>query len=384
MWILYQREFFFKHLKSACVRYQHSYPKDHLKVLRAAYLVEGKFASESQLAEDLAKNVVYNDPTKDRSGLIALNKQAGVGLKSIPEEGTIGIEDALPTLAEILKVRKLIVVKSVQKYSSGIVLLSSKDQGKIQVDRSLNRSRLRMSFRETYFALTNGFPRKNSINEVVDMQMERIRDLKSPLTNEPLQEPVINRILFSRSMLNKKKNDICRVGVDVKVISKSQNGHCSLLRIEPFVTQWNFVRVYCADLLSPVIGDHLFSYRAKMLMGKMIRVSPQHSPDPNAKQQNLPLWLLNQIGLRQGQEHELPLHLHLGRMYLPGYFGANKNLIIHARPRPYFQGTAEMLGIEIPDDLAEDNEERQYILVRRLNKQSSSKPEVNIIESSQF
>ena len=83
-----------------------------------------------------------------------------------------------------------------------------------------------------------------------------------------------------------------------------------------------------------------------MLMGKMVKVDYTLLPDANSNLQNLPKTLLSKLGLHQYEEHLLPLHLHLGRVRLPDFFGYQKDLVIHAPPRPFFLGTAEMLNID--------------------------------------
>ena len=79
-------------------------------------------------------------------------------------------------------------------------------------------------------------------------------------------------------------------------------------------------------------------------MNKKIRVKTSHAPDSNASPNHLPEWLLKKLGLKPEEEGILPLHLHLGRIYLPGYFGEKNDLCITSAPRPYFMGTAELLG----------------------------------------
>ena len=88
---------------------------EKLKLLKSLYMEEGKFSSPSDLANVLFQNVVYYPPKKigeecsmgspkkarDNSGLLVVNKPAGVPLKTT-SEGQIGLNDALPTLAEML------------------------------------------------------------------------------------------------------------------------------------------------------------------------------------------------------------------------------------------------------------------------------------------
>ena len=78
--------------------------KDKLKTLRQAYGSEGKYQSSSELATHLAKNVLYFEP-KDKSGVIIVNKPAGVPLKTYKDD--IGLEDAMPELSQILGVEKI-------------------------------------------------------------------------------------------------------------------------------------------------------------------------------------------------------------------------------------------------------------------------------------
>ena len=87
-----------------------------------------------------------------------------------------------------------------------------------------------------------------------------------------------------------------------------------------------------------------YSYRVKNFMNKKIRVKASHAPDSNASPNHLPERLLKKLGLKPEEEGILPLHLHLGRIYLPGYFGEKNDLCITSAPRPYFMGTAELLG----------------------------------------
>ena len=89
---------------------------EKLKLLKSLYMSEGRFSSPSDLANVLFQNVVYYAPKKigeecsmgrpinghrDNSGLLVVNKPAGVPLKTTGE-GHIGLIDALPTLAEML------------------------------------------------------------------------------------------------------------------------------------------------------------------------------------------------------------------------------------------------------------------------------------------
>ena len=337
--------------------------KSKLKTLKEAYLSEGKYQSISELAKHLSHQIVYYEPKKDKSGVIIVNKPAGVPLKST-QDGFLGLTDAMPDLADILGLKRISVVKTVQRFASGCVLLASEESGENKLKKCLNRARYQSILHETFYALTHGLPRKDSTDEVVDIKLVNIRDDKI-LDNKPRMEPVIERFLSSKTALKSKETNISRLSVQSEVMSKSSNGRASLFRIEPTSTRQNFVSVYCADMLSPILGDEFYSYRAKPILGKMIKVSPQMSPDSNARVEILPDWFLKSLGLNSAQEHLIPLHLHLGRICLPGFNGKGKDLIVHAPFRPYFLGTADCLGIKMSEELQNDNEMRQYKLIHR-------------------
>ena len=99
----------------------------------------------------------------------------------------------------------------------------------------------------------------------VDMTWENIRDDKNQLAkNNKRKEPVINRILASKTQFSAKRTtlrkdgELWRYSVNSNVLSKSIDGKSALFSIEPNSTKWNFLTVYAADMLSPVIGDQLY------------------------------------------------------------------------------------------------------------------------------
>jgi 23S rRNA-/tRNA-specific pseudouridylate synthase len=357
--------------------------QEKAKLLQNLYLSEGKFKYRSELASHLASNILYYEPKKESSGLIVVNKPAGVPSKGADQDDptSFGLVDVMPEFAALMNVDKATVVKSVQRYASGCVILSTKEQGINQVKNALSRQSRSCSFGQTFLALTYGVPRKDSNEEVVDYIQENIRDETNNMTGKRMSEPVISRILKSQTSMKKKgEGAFNRVSVTGQVLSKSQDGRAALYRIESSTTNRNFINVYCADMLSPVLGDELFSYRVSTLLGKMVRVSPQRAPDSNAKSQTLPAWFLDRLGLHPGQEGCLPLHLHLSRVHLPSYFGANRNLTINAPLQPYFLGSADGLGIDIPnDDIVNDKELRTFKLVQTKAKKPKTTSECEII-----
>lgn len=77
--------------------------------------------SSEELLESLTSNIVYFDD----SGLVVLNKPHGLGLEKKHEE-RFSLKGALKGLADHLNVQNLEVIKTVPRYYSGCVLLSSR------------------------------------------------------------------------------------------------------------------------------------------------------------------------------------------------------------------------------------------------------------------
>ena len=71
---------------------------------------------------------------------------------------------------------------------------------------------------------------------------------------------------------------ISRVHVHSAVVSRSGRGPAALVSVQPTSTSGHFALVYLADLLSPVLGDEVYGYRAKMIMGVMTRVGHERAP----------------------------------------------------------------------------------------------------------
>lgn len=339
------------------------------KTLKKVYLAEGKYTSSAALAAELAQNVVHYNK-KENTGLVVVNKPAGVPLRSQDDNLQVGLQDAMPSLAEMLGVPKLQVVKSVQRYASGCVLLATDDMAANRIRNCQNKSRHKEFLHQTYFALTHGIPRKKEIYETVDLIPEHIGDQKSQLSKDGrMSEPVIQRILASKTKLRSRDCNISRLSVNAKVISSTAT--VSLFRVEPTQTLKNFIAVYCADMLSPILGDHHYGYRARMLTGKMVKVSPQLAPDLATRQMSLPDWMMSKLGLEKGNEICLPLHLHLGRVHLEDFYRNGQHLTLFAPPRPFFMGTAELLDLDVPlEILREDTDVRNYTIVHRRNRKN--------------
>lgn len=323
------------------------------KALRHLYMNEGKFQCSESLASHLASNVVYFDLKNDKSGLIVVNKPAGLPMRKT-DDSSVGLTDALPLLSSMLGLKlkpdnKLHVIRTTHRHGSGCVLLGYKSRTKNQVERCLNSCRSDHKLAKSYLAITRFAPVfGQELGETVDLIPQRIGDNRQSISGNPYVEPVIKHDqLLSKSQLKTlgQRDEAKRVSVYTKTWARSNGGHASLVEIQPSSFKHNFVLVYLADKLSPIIGDHMYGYRVGQVMGNPVKVSPQLSPDGAAKVQNLPPWFLQKLALETGQEQALPLHLHLARVHLPGYFGGHKDLTIVAKLPQFMDATARALEI---------------------------------------
>ncbi len=114
---------------------------------------------------------------------------------------------------------------------------------------------------------------------------------------------------------------------------------------EDHFSRHNFPAVYLADMLSPMLGDLHYSYRARSLMGHMTKIS--HSNSPYNRQQVLSDWMLLALGLKESETGLLPKHLHLMRVHLPDLLETGKGVTVIAPPPQFFMETLAALEIEV-------------------------------------
>jgi hypothetical protein len=84
--------------------------------------------------------------------------------------------------------------------------------------------------------------------------------------------------LSSNSKRTSRKFDIRRVNVALDILARSSAGNAALVSLHPSAVTNHFVSVYLCDQLSPLLGDHMYSYRVKSMMGTPVKVGHQNSP----------------------------------------------------------------------------------------------------------
>lgn len=72
-----------------------------------------------------------------------------------------------------------------------------------------------------------------------------------------------------------KRGEVIPAHVCAKLVKTGFNGGF-LLEINTSSTAHNFLRIFCADKLSPILGDHLYSSRVLTLRGVPTKIDPTH------------------------------------------------------------------------------------------------------------
>jgi 23S rRNA-/tRNA-specific pseudouridylate synthase len=80
-----------------------------------------------------------------------------------------------------------------------------------------------------------------------------------------------------------KRGDIKPVTVTTTVL-KYGDHKTALVEIQTSSIKWNFLRIYCADLMIPILGDHLYSCRIQSIMGVPTKIDISHAPPGSSDQ----------------------------------------------------------------------------------------------------
>uniref|UniRef100_A0A0P4W657 Uncharacterized protein n=1 Tax=Scylla olivacea TaxID=85551 RepID=A0A0P4W657_SCYOL len=306
--------------------------------------------SSQELAEHLRSTEVYN-----KDGLIALNKPYGIGMiKSDRSEATgphttvetldMGIgppnisamSQVLPLLKEQYAANHLEIVKSTERWSSGLMLLSTSPKLTEKVQKCFRRSKAMSQPAMMYRAITVGLPNPTSVATKVAIKLEYVHNSG--------KVPVIAK---KYSMSAAKASLVKPVLVEHKILKYNKEVDTSLLEIKAQVSKWHFLRVWATHCYSPVLGDHLYSGRVKTLMGRKILISHHNAC---LEPQNLPDILYSKLALPARSSWMVPCHLHLSTISLSQFSKDKSNLVLSAAPPEHFMWTCKQLGLQSSEE----------------------------------
>lgn len=301
----------------------------------------------TEFVDVLEQRIVYND-----NKLIAIDKPWGVAyhkanktlhkpyafesLSLIPGEPKFCLNNALPMLEERLGVEKLQFVKLIDRYSSGIILLSSDDATTEAAHKSLrtNKSEGRMFY--NFVCIAQGFPaiQGDELSEKVRIKLRDIDELAD------YKEPIITPPVY-------KKQDIDNgylARVCIRINSLNRLNSASYLRISTNQLRWNFVRCYVADKAAFIVGDLRFSSNVKRILGEQV-LETTNSFYKNNRIEPLNKEMLYALKVRSNRK--IPVMLHLESISLRKFFG--QDLVISCKLPDHFEFALKQLKLVNPN-----------------------------------
>ncbi|KAG8190725.1 hypothetical protein JTE90_024859 [Oedothorax gibbosus] len=299
--------------------------------------------NQDEFSNYLASTLVYQ-----KGGLIALNKPFGIKslgksdkrtktkpsfiVSPIPE-CNFTIEDSLDSLKSILNVKKLSIVKSAERFTSGIVLLSCDDYTTNAVKKSLNIAKIQKTPALTHWMITLGYP-------VVNFREEKVALKFLEAENEEFKQPIIVTEFSKNEVKNKK---VYPVHVIYRAICVNPTLQTSMVEISSSSVKWHFVRVYASSRIAAILGDAIYSNRMNTFMGMPVKLHIEQASAFGMPpiSEDIAKALYIEKGIKG--HSRIPTMLHLRSIFLPRF--KNEDVTITANLPTHFQWTAEQLKL---------------------------------------
>ena len=315
--------------------------KEKEKKLVACFRKMNVWPSQSALTSHLFSNIVYHEPEKDKHGLVVLNKPHGLPLHP-SEDSLYSLTSSLSSLADMMEVRSLKVIKTVDRWSSGITVLGTHEKTMEAFRKNSNQMKAQRMLASSYLCLVKGHSNMNR-TETVQVKLVDCPHVANPVVGNMHKEPQISRQISSH--FKNLKDPAKRVHVHCSTLSSSSKVDASLVCIEPSSVGHHFIPVYLADSSYPLLGDPLYDYRTRTLLGHKVKLTTAHTE--SKRSQVLPPSMLNLMGLHKGEEWEVPRMVHLHRLHLCDWLGKDTHVTVFAPPPEYFLRTCQTLDIAI-------------------------------------
>ncbi|XP_015112840.1 mitochondrial mRNA pseudouridine synthase RPUSD3 [Diachasma alloeum] len=292
--------------------------------------------TKTGFSESLADSVIYN-----KDGLVAINKPYGISAQTltgdeglvnklpsgIPNEVDYTVKDALPIIARRLGYESLRIIKTPEKFTSGVTLLGASEKIETAVAKSLRIAEGARILSRTFWTVTRDVPRKLEGENRVAMTLERFKG-RRPV-------PII---IDKWSKNARDRGDIKILNVQYKVLSHGTHNLASLVEIKSSTRQWHAVRLFAATvLLAPILGDRIYGSRVQHIMGKKILVNPGVDAAHMPPKLNPDLLTILKIG--KGKDSMIPVHTHHREIYLPSFLQKTNTVVITAPLQPEFLWT---------------------------------------------
>ncbi|XP_013925946.1 PREDICTED: RNA pseudouridylate synthase domain-containing protein 3 isoform X1 [Thamnophis sirtalis] len=291
---------------------------------KISYLKPLKSLEPDSLLKLLKTSIVHADGT-----LVAINKPCGIPISGKPEDLTL--QSVLPQLSQILNLpQDLQVIKAPEKEGSGLVLLSSCPNTTRYLQDFYSQRKKKKHPVATYCAVTTRTPvaTEGEINtglKMVDVDgFDMVVPVASP-SRKSLQAKEVKRTLSYYKVLDSKEG-------------------CALLQLQPVTTFRNQLQVHLTLILSPLLGDHMYSSRVGTVLGEPFLLPAEETPP---RTQALEEHMMQKLRLRPQVMFRLQLHLHLHQLLLPEGCCSSCTLLV-APPPPFFLQTLRSLGLNLP------------------------------------
>ncbi|XP_054933047.2 uncharacterized protein [Dermacentor andersoni] len=190
--------------------------------------------SKGEFVRDLAGSIFYN-----QDGLIALSKPYGVPLSfnfhkggrsqsmlkqrlhvSGFGESPYSLEDAIEGLAVHLNVDQIIIIKSAERYASGVTILASNERAAQSVQKAVLRAKPMQIPYTTAWIIAKGYPVRDEVKEKVAIKLVPVNESEKRV--EVLRE-------FSKTA--SKTRLVKTVLVECKTLSKNTSMAMCLLQV---------------------------------------------------------------------------------------------------------------------------------------------------------
>ncbi|XP_003814293.1 mitochondrial mRNA pseudouridine synthase RPUSD3 isoform X1 [Pan paniscus] len=281
-----------------------------------------KNLSREELVDALRAAVV------DRKGpLVTLNKPQGLPVTGKP--GELTLFSVLPELSQSLGLREqeLQVVRASGKESSGLVLLSSCPQTASRLQKYFIHARRAQRPTAIYCAVTDGIPAASEGKIQAALKLEHIDGVNLTV---PVKAPSRKDIL----------EGVKKTLSHFRVVATGSG--CALVQLQPLTVFSSQLQVHMVLQLCPVLGDHMYSARVGTVLGQRFLLPAENN---KPQRQVLDEALLRCLHLTPSQAAQLPLHLHLHRLLLPGTRARDTPVELLAPLPPYFSRTLQCLGL---------------------------------------
>ncbi|XP_066207069.1 mitochondrial mRNA pseudouridine synthase RPUSD3 isoform X3 [Saccopteryx leptura] len=262
-----------------------------------------------------------------REELIDVLRASVVDQKGKP--GELTLFSVLPELSQSLGFgeRELHVVQASEKDTSGLVLLSSCPQTASRLQKFFAHSRRSQRPTVTYWAVTDGIPATSEGKIPAALKLEHIDGLVSQV---PVKSPSRKDIL----------EGVKRTLSHFRVVATGSG--CALVQLQPLTVFPSQLQVHMVLQLCPVLGDHRYSARVGTVLGQRFLLPAEST---KSQRQVLDEALLRRLCLTPSQAAQMPLHLHLYCLQLPGTRPMDAPIELFAPLPSYFSRTLQRLGL---------------------------------------